>query len=67
MPSLVGVLQHVECVSSSKQSQVKKLFQRMFVSEFTDKYRFHALNSVTESQQATDSNAILRQIAVTFP
>ena len=39
----------------------------MFVSEFTDKYRFLHLNSVTETQLANDSNAILRQIAVTFP
>lgn len=26
MPSLIGVLQHLESISSSKQSQVKKLF-----------------------------------------
>ena len=49
MPSLVGVLQHLEHISSSKHSQVKKLFQRMFVSEFTDKYRFLTLNGVTET------------------
>lgn len=49
MPSLVGVLQHLEQISSSKHSQVKKLFQRMFVSEFTDKYRFLTLNGVTET------------------
>ena len=67
MPSLVGVLQHLEHISSSKHSQVKKLFQRMFVSEFTDKYRFLTLNGVTETQLSNDSNAILRQIAVTFP
>ena len=67
MPSLVGVLQHLEHISSSKHSQVKKLFQRMFVSEFTDKYRFLTLNGVTETQLSNDSSAILRQIAVTFP
>ena len=60
MPSLVGVLQHIEAISSSKHSQVKKLFQRMFVSEFTDKYKFLPLNNVTETISATDSNAILR-------
>jgi len=67
MPSLIGTLQHLEHISSSKQSQVKKLFQRMFTSEFTDKYKFMMLNAVTDSQQSMDSNAILRQIAVTFP
>ena len=50
MPSLIGALQHLEHISSSKQSQVKKLFQRMFTSEFTDKYKFMMLNSVTDSQ-----------------
>ena len=67
MPSLIGVLQHVEYISSSKQSQVKKLFQRMFTSEFTDKYKFMMLNNVNDNQNASDSNAVLRQIAVTFP
>ena len=67
MPSLVGVLQHLEDISSSKQSQVKKLFSRMFTSEFTDRYKFMMLNAVTEGQLSMDSNAILRQIAVTFP
>ena len=67
MPSLVGVLQHVEAVGSSKQSYVKKLFQRIFVSEFTDKYKFMCLNSVTDTQISNDSGALLRQIAVQFP
>ena len=49
MPTLIGVLQHLEHISSSKQSQVKKLFQRMFVSEFTDKFKFLMLNAVTDS------------------
>ena len=39
----------------------------MFVSEFTDKYKFLPLNNVTETISANDSNAILRQVAVTFP
>jgi len=67
MPSLVGVLQHVEAVGSSKQSYVKKLFQRIFISEFTDKYKFMSLNSVTDTQISNDSGALLRQIAVQFP
>ena len=67
MPSLIGVLQHLENISSSKQSQVKKLFQRMHTSEFTDKYKFLMLNNVNESQMSNDSNALLRQIAVTYP
>lgn len=32
--SLVGVLQHIECISSKRQPQVKKLFLRYFFSEF---------------------------------
>ena len=67
MPSLIGVLQHLECISSSKQSQVKKLFSRIFTSEFTDRYKFMMLNAVTESELSKDANAMLRQIAVTFP
>ena len=39
----------------------------MFVSEFTDNYKFMMLNGVTDGQLSNDSNAILRQIAVTFP
>ena len=39
----------------------------MFVSEFTDKYKFLPLNNVTETVSSNDSNAILRQVAVTFP
>ena len=64
MPSLIGVLQHIEAISSSKQSYVKKLFQRIFVSEFTDKYKFTYLNQSTDTQITADSNALLRQIAV---
>ena len=32
--SLVGVLQHIECISSKRQPQAKKLFLRYFFSEF---------------------------------
>lgn len=39
----------------------------MFTSEFTDKYKFMMINAVTDNQLSMDSNAILRQIAVTFP
>ena len=67
MPSLIGVLQHIEAISSTKQSQVKKLFQRIFTSEFTDKYRFMSMNEVTETTLNNDANALLRQIAVLFP
>jgi hypothetical protein len=67
MPSLIGVLQHLENISSIKQPQVKKLFQRIFTSEFTDKYKFMYQNNTTSTQSATDANAILRQIAVQFP
>ena len=67
MPCLLGVLQHVESISSSKQSQVKKLFQRIFTSEFTDKHRFMNLNTVTDHQANSDSNALLRQLAVQYP
>jgi pre-rRNA-processing protein TSR1 len=67
MPSLIGVLQHLEFVSSSKQSYVKKLFQRIYESEFTENYKFMYLNKSSEALQNTDSNALLRQIAVQFP
>ena len=41
---------------------MKKVFQRIFVSEFTDKHKFMHVG-VAHS----DANALLRQIAVTFP
>lgn len=44
MPALIGCLQHLETVSSKKQPQLKKLFLRYFVSEFTDRYKFLNLN-----------------------
>jgi hypothetical protein len=47
LPSLIGVLQHLENISSIKQPSVKKLFQRIFTSEFTDKYKFMYLNNTT--------------------
>ena len=67
MPTLLGVLQHVECIPSNKQSYVKKLFGRFFFAEFTEKYKFMCLNNVTDNQITNDANALLRQIAVQFP
>ena len=67
MPSLIGVLQHIENISSIKHSYVKKLFTRIFTSEFTDNYKFMPLNKSSDIIQNTDSNALLRQIAVQFP
>ena len=39
----------------------------MFTSEFTDKYKFMMLNAVNDTHLKQDSNALLRQIAVSFP
>jgi len=44
MPTMIGCLQHMEHLSSSKHSYVKRLFQRIFESEFTDKYKFMTMN-----------------------
>ena len=49
MPTLLGVLQHVEAIASSKQNYVKKLFSRFFFAEFTEKYKFMTLNNVSDS------------------
>ena len=57
MPSLIGVLQHLEKVSSKKQPQIKKLFLRYFTSEFTDRHKFLNVNL---SNAQTDVNALLR-------
>lgn len=67
MPSLVGALQHLENISSCKQAHVKKLFQRMFESEFTDKFKYMTLNATTETSIQNDSNALLRHIAILYP
>lgn len=60
MPSLIGVLHHLEHISSSKQSFVKKMFQRIFISEFTDRHKFMHLSKATETQDKNDSSALLR-------
>lgn len=64
MPSLIGVLQHLETVSSKRQPQIKRLFLRYFTSEFTDKHKFMNFNLL---QAQTDVNAVLRQVAVQYP
>jgi len=65
MVSLIGVLQHIETISTSKQSAVRKLFNRFFVSEFTYKYKFMNFNAgMNEQTMYNDANALLRQIAV---
>jgi len=64
LPSLIGVLQHLEQVSSKKQPQIKRLFQRYFTSEFTDRHKFMNVNLANAQ---TDINALLRQIAVLYP
>jgi hypothetical protein len=61
---LIGVLQHLEQVSSKKQPQIKRLFQRYFTSEFTDRHKFMNVNLANAQ---TDINALLRQIAVLYP
>jgi hypothetical protein len=57
MVSLIGVLQHLEFASSKKQPQIKKLFNRYFESEFTDKHRFMTVNAL---HCDSDVNALLR-------
>lgn len=57
MPSLVGVLQHLETISSKRQPQIKRLFLRYFTSEFTDRHKFLNVNL---SNAQTDVNALLR-------
>ena len=64
MPSLIGVLQHLEKASSKKHPQIKRLFLRYFTSEFTDKHKFMNVNLSTAS---ADVNALLRQVAVQYP
>lgn len=63
MTSLIGILQHLECVSSKRQSQIKKLFERYFVSEFTDQHKFMYVNDLTKN---IDINAVLRAIATSY-
>lgn len=46
---------------------MKKLFNRMFTSEFTDKHKLMFVNNSTETQGSNDANALLRQVAVQFP
>jgi pre-rRNA-processing protein TSR1 len=64
MTSLIGILQHLEFSSSKRQPQIKKLFERYFVTEFTDQHKFMHVNELNLNN---DINAILRKIAVTYP
>lgn len=57
LPSLIGVLQHLELSSSKKHPQIKRLFGRYFTSEFTDR---HKLMTVNLANSSTDINALLR-------
>jgi len=43
LPYSIGVLLDLDHVSEKKRSEVKKLFHRYFVSEFTEKDKFHVL------------------------
>jgi hypothetical protein len=54
----------LETASSKKQSEIKRLFMRYFISEFTDNHKFMSVNAFNSS---TDINALLRQVAVAFP
>jgi len=62
--NLIGVLQHLEYASSKRQPQIKKLFKRYFESEFTDRHKYMTVNAL---HCDADINALLRQIAVTYP
>ena len=44
--SLIGVLQHLETMSSKRQPQIKRLFLRYFTSEFTDRHKFVCVNKM---------------------
>lgn len=43
LPYPIGVLLDIETVGEKKRGEVKKLFHRYFVSEFTEKDKFHVL------------------------
>lgn len=57
----------MEEFQSKKQAEVKKLYGRYFVSEFTPKHKLMGINSVTAQTLHCDTNALLRQVASTFP
>lgn len=57
---MLGVLQHLELFTSKKQADIKKLYLRYFVSEFSDKYKLMTVNSSTSEVLQRDSSAILR-------
>ena len=37
------------------------------MSEFSDKYKLMTLNTINEQQANNDANALIRQLAVTYP
>lgn len=67
LPPSVGVLQHLEEIPKKKQNEVRKLFNRYFVSELSEKDKFHALSAEDNSQVKSEYKLFLRSIAVAFP
>jgi len=64
MPKIIGVLQDLHTVSPKKQTDIKKLFHRFFITEFTEDDKFLVVKDIND----VDSyNIIVRSIAVCTP
>lgn len=66
IPPSIGILQHLESIHQKKRNQIKKLFQRYFVSEFSDEYKFHVIDGSTQRLLSSSYKNLVRMLTGTF-
>ena len=66
VPPSIGVLQHIEKINPKKRNMIKKLFQRYFVSEFSDEYKFHVIDGTSEGLLDSSYKNLVRIVSGTF-
>jgi pre-rRNA-processing protein TSR1 len=66
IPPSIGILEHIESIPIKKRNQIKKLFHRYFVSEFSDDYKFHTIDGSTEGLLDSSYKNLIRLLTSTF-
>mmetsp|Transcript_28797 Transcript_28797/g.28504 ORF Transcript_28797/g.28504 Transcript_28797/m.28504 type:complete len:563 (-) Transcript_28797:264-1952(-) len=66
IPPSIGILQHIEQIHQKKRNQIKKLFHRYFVSEFSDEYKFHVIDGSTKGLLDSSYKNLIRMLTGTF-
>lgn len=66
IPSSIGILEHIESIPAKKRNMIKKLFNRYFVSEFSDDYKFHTIDASTQGLLDSSYKNLIRLLTGTF-